>query len=77
MKDKVRVGGGVAASSLTALPFHLLTPNNQMMREISILRMFSHPHVIHLYEIITTPSEIYLVMECGPPLILQPIFCIK
>ena len=39
---------------------------DKMMREISILRMFSHPHVIHLYEIITTPSEIYLVMEYCP-----------
>ncbi|CAL5985894.1 Kinase [Hexamita inflata] len=37
-------------------------------REISIMQMFDHPHVIKLYETITTPTDIYLVMElaeCG------------
>lgn len=32
-------------------------------REISIMQMFDHPHVIKLYEVITTPECIFLVME--------------
>lgn len=32
-------------------------------REINIMQMFDHPHVIKLYEVINTPTDIYLVME--------------
>jgi hypothetical protein len=32
-------------------------------REIKILRLFMHPHIIRLYEIIETPTDIYVVME--------------
>ncbi|KAJ0558155.1 putative protein kinase CAMK-AMPK family [Helianthus annuus] len=31
--------------------------------EIKILRLFIHPHIIHLYEVVETPSDIYVVME--------------
>jgi 5'-AMP-activated protein kinase, catalytic alpha subunit len=37
-------------------------------REIKILRLFMHPHIIRLYEVIDTPADIYVVMEyvkCG------------
>ncbi|KAG0484948.1 hypothetical protein HPP92_009027 [Vanilla planifolia] len=32
-------------------------------REIKILRLFMHPHIIRLYEVIETHSDIYVVME--------------
>jgi serine/threonine protein kinase len=32
-------------------------------REIKILRLFMHPHIIRLYEVIETQSDIYVVME--------------
>jgi serine/threonine protein kinase len=32
-------------------------------REIKILKLFRHPHIIRLYEVIETPTEIFLVME--------------
>ncbi len=32
-------------------------------REIKILRLFMHPHIFRLYEVIETPSDIYVVME--------------
>lgn len=32
-------------------------------REVKILRLFMHPHIIHLYEVIETHSDIYVVME--------------
>ena len=34
-----------------------------MRREIKILRLFMHPHIIRLYEVIETPNDIYVVME--------------
>ena len=32
-------------------------------REIKILRLFMHPHIIRLYEVIETTNDIYVVME--------------
>jgi len=32
-------------------------------REIKILRLFMHPHIIRLYEVIETQTDIYVVME--------------
>lgn len=34
--------------------------------EIHILRLFTHPHIIRLYEVIDTPSDIFTVMEYVP-----------
>lgn len=36
---------------------------NAVRREIKILRLFMHPHIIRLYEVIETPNDIYVVME--------------
>ncbi|KAL3675480.1 hypothetical protein R1sor_025428 [Riccia sorocarpa] len=32
-------------------------------REIKILRLLMHPHIIRLYEVIETPTDIFLVMQ--------------
>ncbi len=30
-------------------------------REIKILRLFMHPHIIRLYEVVETPTDIFVV----------------
>lgn len=35
----------------------------RVAREIHILKLVQHPHVIQLYEIIETPKQLYLIME--------------
>ncbi|KAL0488921.1 5'-AMP-activated protein kinase, catalytic alpha subunit [Acrasis kona] len=37
--------------------------DQKIRREIKILKLFRHPHIIRLYEVIETPTEIFLVME--------------
>ena len=32
-------------------------------REIKILRLFMHPHIIRLYDVVETQNDIYVVME--------------
>jgi len=40
--------------------------NGKVRREIKILKLFKHPNIIRLYEIIKTPSTIILSMEYVP-----------
>jgi 5'-AMP-activated protein kinase catalytic alpha subunit len=35
----------------------------KIVREIKILKLLQHPHIIRLYEVIETPTDIFLVME--------------
>ena len=35
----------------------------RVSREIHILKVIRHPHIIQLYEIIETPKKLYLIME--------------
>lgn len=35
----------------------------KVRREINILNMCTHPHIIRLYEVIDTPSDIFVIME--------------
>eukprot|EP00262_Sarcandra_glabra_P004072 TRINITY_DN1505_c0_g1_i1.p1 TRINITY_DN1505_c0_g1~~TRINITY_DN1505_c0_g1_i1.p1 ORF type:complete len:511 (-),score=69.23 TRINITY_DN1505_c0_g1_i1:299-1831(-) len=37
--------------------------SEKVRREIKILRLFAHPHIIRLYEVIETRTNIYVVME--------------
>jgi 5'-AMP-activated protein kinase catalytic alpha subunit len=39
---------------------------NRALREIEILKLFNHPHIIRLYEVIWTSQEVYLVIEYVP-----------
>merc|ERR1719210_1618077 len=37
--------------------------NEKINREINILQCLKHPHVIRLYELLDTPTDIFMVME--------------
>jgi 5'-AMP-activated protein kinase, catalytic alpha subunit len=41
----------------------VLTLVLSVKREIKILRLFIHPHVIRLYEVIETPTHVFVVTE--------------
>ncbi|XP_054784568.1 CBL-interacting protein kinase 18-like [Prosopis cineraria] len=38
---------------------------DQIKREISVMRLVRHPHVVELYEVMATKTKIYFVMECA------------
>ena len=48
------------SNALLLLFSHILFPAK---REIKILRLFIHPHIIRVYEVIETPKDIFVVME--------------
>jgi len=35
----------------------------KIRREIQNLKLFRHPHIIKLYQVISTPSDIFMIME--------------
>ncbi|XP_074320055.1 SNF1-related protein kinase catalytic subunit alpha KIN10-like [Silene latifolia] len=56
-------GHKVAIKILNRRKIKNMEMEEKVRREIKILRLFMHPHIIRLYEVIETPSDIYLVME--------------
>ncbi|XP_026404746.1 SNF1-related protein kinase catalytic subunit alpha KIN10-like [Papaver somniferum] len=56
-------GHKVAIKILNRLKIRSLEMEEKVRREIKILRLFMHPHIIRLYEVIETPSDINVVME--------------
>jgi 5'-AMP-activated protein kinase catalytic alpha subunit len=53
----------VAIKVLNKKKVQALDMNDKVWREIRVLKLFSHPHIIRLYEVMDTPSDIYVVME--------------
>lgn len=56
-------GHKVAIKILNRRKIRNMDMEEKVRREIKILRLFMHPHIIRLYEVIETPSDIYVVME--------------
>jgi 5'-AMP-activated protein kinase catalytic alpha subunit len=58
-----RTGLKVAIKVLNRAKIKKLDMQEKVRREISNLQSLSHPHIIRLYEVIYTPSDIFVVME--------------
>lgn len=56
-------GHKVAIKILNRSKIEAMDMAEKVLREISILKMFNHPHIIKLYEVIDTPTDIFVVME--------------
>ncbi|XP_070024307.1 SNF1-related protein kinase catalytic subunit alpha KIN10-like isoform X2 [Nicotiana sylvestris] len=61
--EHTRTGHKVAVKILNRRKIRNMDMEEKVRREIKILRLFMHPHIIRLYEVIETPSDIYVVME--------------
>ncbi|KRZ29397.1 5'-AMP-activated protein kinase catalytic subunit alpha-2, partial [Trichinella pseudospiralis] len=56
-------GHKVAIKILNRQKIKNLDVVGKIRREIQNLRLFRHPHIIRLYEVISTPTDIFMVME--------------
>ncbi|KAI0529010.1 hypothetical protein KFK09_001555 [Dendrobium nobile] len=56
-------GHKVAIKILNRRKIKNMEMEEKVRREIKILRLFMHPHIIRLYEVIETHTDIYVVME--------------
>ncbi|KAF1877448.1 hypothetical protein Lal_00040163 [Lupinus albus] len=61
--EHVLTGHKVAIKILNRRKIKNMEMEEKVRREIKILRLFMHPHIIRLYEVIETPTDIYVVME--------------
>ncbi|KAK8797222.1 hypothetical protein WA158_004432 [Blastocystis sp. Blastoise] len=59
----INTGIKVAIKILNKEKIRQLDMSEKVKREIKILKEFNHPHIIRLYEVIDTPTEIFLVIE--------------
>mmetsp|Transcript_14840 Transcript_14840/g.58208 ORF Transcript_14840/g.58208 Transcript_14840/m.58208 type:complete len:516 (-) Transcript_14840:70-1617(-) len=62
----VATGLKVAVKILNRQKIKSLSMDAKIRREIQILKLFRHPHIIKLYEVIETPTDIFMVMEYVP-----------
>jgi 5'-AMP-activated protein kinase catalytic alpha subunit len=61
--EHILTGHKVAIKILNRRKIKQMDMEEKVRREIKILRLFMHPHIIRLYEVIETPQDIYVVME--------------
>uniref|UniRef100_A0A7S1UFG3 non-specific serine/threonine protein kinase n=1 Tax=Phaeomonas parva TaxID=124430 RepID=A0A7S1UFG3_9STRA len=62
----VLTGHKVAVKILNKRRIKQLEMQEKVRREIRILKQCTHPHIIRLYEVIDTPTDIFVVMEYVP-----------
>ncbi|XP_058515497.1 uncharacterized protein LOC131478886, partial [Ochotona princeps] len=58
-----KTGKKVAVKIINKAKMEAMDMHEKIRREIKILQSLSHPHVIRLYELIDTPTDIFLAME--------------
>mmetsp|Transcript_19638 Transcript_19638/g.63124 ORF Transcript_19638/g.63124 Transcript_19638/m.63124 type:complete len:481 (+) Transcript_19638:299-1741(+) len=63
LAEHVSTGHKVAVKILNRAKIVALDMAEKVKREINILQRCTHPHIIRLYEVIDTPTDIFVVME--------------
>lgn len=63
MAEHTITGQKVAVKILNKGKIKHMEMAEKVRREINILNMCTHPHIIRLYEVIDTPTDIFVVME--------------
>ncbi|PNX71996.1 SNF1-related protein kinase, partial [Trifolium pratense] len=61
--EHVLTGHKVAIKILNRRKIKNMEMEEKVRREIKILRLFMHHHIIRLYEVVETTTDIYVVME--------------
>lgn len=56
-------GQKVAIKILNKEKIKSMDMTEKVRREINILKVCHHPHIIRLYEVIDTPHDIFVIME--------------
>ena len=56
-------GENVAIKILEKDKINDIADTERVLREIHILKLIRHPHVVQLYEIIETPKKLFLITE--------------
>jgi 5'-AMP-activated protein kinase, catalytic alpha subunit len=62
-EHELLAGHKVAVKILNRKRIKTLKMDEKIRREIQILKLFRHPHIIKLYEVIETPTDIFMIME--------------
>lgn len=61
--EHVKTGHLVAVKILNRAEIAEMNMQEKVKREIAYLSRFSHPHINRLYEVIYTPTDIFMVIE--------------
>eukprot|EP00929_Paragymnodinium_shiwhaense_P098576 TRINITY_DN60038_c0_g1_i1.p1 TRINITY_DN60038_c0_g1~~TRINITY_DN60038_c0_g1_i1.p1 ORF type:complete len:504 (+),score=94.67 TRINITY_DN60038_c0_g1_i1:179-1690(+) len=56
-------GQKVAVKIINRKKMETMNMHQKIRREINILQFLKHPHVIRLYELVDTPTDIFMIME--------------
>lgn len=64
--EHIYTGNKVAIKILNRRKIKNLRMDEKIRREIQNLKLFRHPHIIKLYEVIEAPTDIFMVMEYVP-----------
>lgn len=63
MAEHELTGHKVAVKILNRQKINKSKMDMKIRREIKILKLLRHPHIIRLYEVIETPTDIFMVIE--------------
>ena len=63
LAEHVVTGQKVAVKIINKQKMHQMNMHEKLSREINILKVMAHPHVIRMYELIDSPTELFMIME--------------